>query len=305
MKKAAKLTASARRTQRIEICKSYAFILPHFCLLFVFTILPVAIAIVLSFTYFNTLEAPYFIGLDNYVRMFTTDDVFMTALKNTLLLAVLLGPGGYLISMFLAWMISELGDKIRVLMTVLFYAPSISGNVYLIWSVLFSGDMYGYANSILLELGVISSPINWLADTRYMMGIVIVVSLWTSMGTNFLTFVAGFKGIDRQYYEAGMIDGISNRWQELWFITLPIIRPQMLFAAIISISGAFSCGAVSEALCGFPSQDYAVYTLMNHLSDYGGARYEMGYACAITTLLFLMTVGFNLFVQRLIKKIGV
>ena len=164
--------------------------------------------------------------------------------------------------------------------------------------------MYGYVNGFLLNIGAINEPITWLKNSNYMMGIVLLVSLWASLGTSFLTFVAGFKGIDHQYYEAGMIDGITNRWQELWYITLPIMRPQMLFSAVMSISGAFGVGAVSTALCGFPSSDYAVHTLMNHLSDYGGIRYEMGYASALATLLFLMMAGFNLLVQHFISKIG-
>ena len=277
---------------------------PYLLIFLVFSVLPVLVAIFFGFTYFNMLEAPVFVGLDNYIRMFSTDDIFFIALKNTLIIAVVVGPGGYLLSLFFAWMINELSDRLRPAVTFLFYAPSISGNVYLMWTVLFSGDMHGYINGFLLNIGAISEPIVWLKNSDYMMGIVILVSLWASLGTSFLTFVAGFKGIDRQYYEAGMMDGVTNRWQELWFITLPILRPQMLFSAVMSISSAFGVGAISTALCGFPSNDYAVHTLMNHLTDYGGTRYEMGYACALATVLFLMMSGFNLLVQRLISKVG-
>lgn len=293
-----------KRQNVVENLKSYALISPYMLIFLTFSVLPVLVAIFFGFTYFNMLEAPTFVGLDNYIRMFSTDDIFFTALKNTLLIAVVVGPGGYLLSLFFAWMINELSDRLRPLVTFLFYVPSISGNVYLMWTVLFGGDMYGYINGFLLNLGAINSPIVWLKNPDYMMGIVLLVSLWASLGTSFLTFVAGFKGIDRQYYEAGMMDGITNRWQELWYITLPIMRPQMLFSAVMSISGAFGVGAISTALCGFPSTDYAVHTLMNHLTDYGGTRYEMGYACALATILFLMMAGFNLLVQRLIAKVG-
>ena len=299
--------AAARRRRRrnaAEYFKSYALMSPYLLIFLVFSVLPVLVAIFFGFTYFTMLEAHVFVGLDNYIRMFSTDDIFFIALKNTLIIAVVVGPGGYLLSLFFAWMINELSDRLRPAVTFLFYAPSISGNVYLMWTVLFSGDMHGYINGFLLNIGAISEPIVWLKNSDYMMGIVILVSLWASLGTSFLTFVAGFKGIDRQYYEAGMMDGVTNRWQELWFITLPILRPQMLFSAVMSISSAFGVGAISTALCGFPSNDYAVHTLMNHLTDYGGTRYEMGYACALATVLFLMMAGFNLLVQRLISKVG-
>ncbi len=292
------------RTNVRENLKSYALISPYLLIFTVFSVLPVLVAIFFGFTDFNILEPPRFVGLNNYIRMFSTDDVFFTALKNTLVIAVIVGPGGYLLSLFFAWMINELSDRLRPIITFLFYAPSISGNVYLMWTVLFSGDMYGYINGFLLNIGAINAPITWLKNSDYMMGIVLLVSLWASLGTSFLTFVAGFKGIDHQYYEAGMIDGITNRWQELWYITLPIMRPQMLFSAVMSISNAFGVGAISTALCGFPSTDYAVHTLMNHLTDYGGTRFEMGYASALATILFLMMAGFNLLVQRFISKVG-
>lgn len=277
---------------------------PYLLIFLVFSVLPVLVAIFFGFTYFNMLEAPVFVGLDNYIRMFSTDDIFFIALKNTLIIAVVVGPGGYLLSLFFAWMINELSDRLRPAVTFLFYAPSISGNVYLMWTVLFSGDMHGYINGFLLNIGAISEPIVWLKNSDYMMGIVILVSLWGQPRHQLPHLRRGFKGIDRQYYEAGMMDGVTNRWQELWFITLPILRPQMLFSAVMSISSAFGVGAISTALCGFPSNDYAVHTLMNHLTDYGGTRYEMGYACALATVLFLMMAGFNLLVQRLISKVG-
>ena len=178
-----------KRQNVVENLKSYALISPYMLIFLTFSVLPVLVAIFFGFTYFNMLEAPTFVGLDNYIRMFSTDDIFFTALKNTLLIAVVVGPGGYLLSLFFAWMINELSDRLRPLVTFLFYVPSISGNVYLMWTVLFGGDMYGYINGFLLNLGAINSPIVWLKNPDYMMGIVLLVSLWASLGTSFLTFV--------------------------------------------------------------------------------------------------------------------
>lgn len=282
----------------------WGFVLPYLSLFLVFTVLPVIISIFFSFTSFNALEMPSFVGMDNYIRMFLQDSIFLTALKNTLVIAVVTGPVSYLLCLMTAWFINELAPKMRALVTLIFYAPSISGNAYLIWKLLFSSDEYGYMNSILMNLGIIKAPVLWLTNTDYMLGIVILVSVWGSFGTSFLSFIAGFQGIDRSYYEAGAVDGIRNRWQELWFITLPLIRPQMLFSAVMSITSAFGVGAVVTDLCGNPSTDYAAHTIINHLTDYGGTRFEMGYASAIATFLFLLMVGSNMIIKRLIAKVG-
>ncbi len=283
---------------------SYLFVLPYMILFFVFTVLPVIVAMVLSLTSFNGLEFPEFIGIKNYIRLFFGDSVFLTAVKNTILVALIVGPGGYILSLLMAWMINEFSPKVRAFLTLIFYAPSISGNVYLIWTYLFGGDEYGLINNLLTNLGVINSPIIWLKNPEYMMTVVILVSLWMSLGTSFLAFIAGFQGVDKTYYEAAAIDGIKNRWQELWFVTLPMMKQQMLFSAVMSITSSFGVGAVATALCGNPSTDYAVHTIMNHLELYGGNRYEMGYACAIATVLFGLMIISNLVVKRMIAKVG-
>lgn len=290
--------------QRSDGATFYAFIAPYILLFFIFTILPVIISIMFSFTSFNALELPSFVGVQNYVRMFLQDSVFLIALKNTLIIAAVTGPVSYLLCLMLAWFINELHPKMRAFVTLIFYAPSISGNAYLIWKILFSSDEYGYINSILMKLGMIKSPILWLTDTKYMLSIVILVAIWSSLGTSFLSFIAGFQGVDRSYYEAAAVDGIKNRWQELWYVTLPLIRPQMLFSAVMSITSSFGVGSIVTELCGNPSTDYAAHTIINHLTDYGGTRFEMGYASAIATFLFLLMVGSNLIIKRVIAKVG-
>lgn len=283
---------------------SYAYLLPFLLVFMLFTVIPVLVSIFFSFTYYNILEPPRFIGFDNYLKLFLKDDEFLIAIKNTLIISVITGPVGYLMSLLFAWFINELRPLIRAIMVCVFYAPSISGGVYMIWSIMFSGDAYGYANSILLYMGVIDTPIQWLTDPRYMLGLVIVVMLWMSLGAGFLSFVAGLQTIDKTYYEVGYIEGIRNRWQELWFITLPHMKPQLLFGAVMTITSSFSVGDVTTALCGFPSTDYAAHTILNHLQDYGSTRFDMGYASAIATLLFFMMVGANKLVQRLLAGVG-
>ncbi|MEG0386760.1 MAG: sugar ABC transporter permease, partial [Niameybacter sp.] len=192
----------------------------------------------------------------------------------------------------------------RSIMVLVFYAPSISGSAFLIWSIIFSGDAYGYLNAILLNLGLVNAPVRWLTDPKYMLGVVIIVQLWMSLGAGFLSFVAGFKMVDQSQYEAGYIDGIKNRWQELWFITFPSMRPQLMFGAVMTITSSFTVADVTAQLCGSPSTDYAAHTILNHLNDYGGVRFDMGYACAIATILFITMLTLNQIIQKLLHKLG-
>ncbi|MBO5701832.1 MAG: sugar ABC transporter permease, partial [Clostridia bacterium] len=215
---------------------AYLMIAP-FCLVFtLFTMAPVVVSIVMSFTDFNMIQVPNFLFLDNYIRLFLDDDIFLLAVKNTFIFAIIVGPVSYLMSLMVAWFINELGPRIRAIVTLIFYAPSIAGQVYLIWGTLFSGDSYGWVNATLLDLGLITKEIQFFEDKKYVMPLCIVVALWTWLGTSFLSFIAGLQGIDRAMYEAAAVDGIRNRWQELWYVTLPSMKPQLMFGAIMAIT---------------------------------------------------------------------
>lgn len=283
---------------------AYFMIAPFMILFFIFTVIPVALSLVLSLTSFNMLEWPKFIFMDNYITLFLDDDLFITALKNTLIFACVTGPASYIISFVVAWFINELPPKIRAIVTLIFYAPSIAGNAYLIWTVLFSSDSYGWVNGTLLKMGFIDAPVLWFQNAKYVMPLCIVVALWMSLGTSFLSFIAGLQGINKSLYEAGAIDGIKNRWQELWYITLPSMKPQLMFGAILAITNSFGFGGVVTALAGNPSVDYVAYTLTHHLEEYQGTRWEVGYASAISFILFLMMIGANLLISKLIAKVG-
>lgn len=283
---------------------AYLMVAPYMIIFCIFTVLPVLLSVVLSFTNFNMLETPDFIFLDNYITLFFDDDIFLIAVKNTFIFACIVGPASYLMSFLVAWFINELSPRIRAIVTLIFYAPSISGQVYLIWGTLFSADSYGWVNGLLLEYGFIDEEINFFQREEYAMVLCIIVALWTSLGTSFLSFIAGLQGVDRSLYEAGAVDGIKNRWQELYYITLPSMKPQLMFSAVMAITGSFGFGPVVDALCGFPSVNYSCHTIMHHLSDYGGMRYETGYASAIATVLFIVMVGANSLVKRLLSKVG-
>lgn len=283
---------------------AYLMIAPFMMIFILFTVFPVVLSLVISFTSFNMTTLPEFIFMDNYIRLFLDDDLFVTAAKNTLIFACITGPVSYILSFLVAWFINELDPRVRAVVTLIFYAPSISGNVYLIWQYLFSGDAYGLVNATMMEMGFITEPILWFKDAKYVMGLCIVVSLWTSLGTAFLSFIAGLQTVDRSLFEAAAVDGIKNRWQELWYVTLPTMKPQLMFGAVMSITGAFNFGPIVTALAGNPSVDYAAYTIMQHLEEYSGVRWEVGYASAISFFLFLVMILANMAINKMLSKVG-
>lgn len=268
---------------------AYIELLPFTVLFLIFTVLPVGIAVVLSFTNYNMFQMIDFVGINNYKGLFLGDEIFMKALGNTLLFAVIVGPAGYFLSFFAAWVLNMM--KFRNGFALMFYAPSIISGVAMsvVWSYIFSPDSYGLLNNALLSIGIIDDPVLWTQDPNYILPVIILVSVWMSMGTGFLVFLAGLQNVNKEYYEAAAIDGISNKYQELKYITLPSMKPQLLFGAINAVTGAFGVYEVSVTLAGFPSPNYAGHTIVTHLYDYAFVRFQMGYACAVATVLFIMT----------------
>ena len=267
----------------------WAFLAPFVILFAIFVIAPVVIAIGLSFTDYNMLQAAHFVGLNNYKLLILDDEIFLTALSNTLVFAVITGPIGYLASFVAAWLINQL--KFKRVFALMFYAPSITSSVAMstVWLYFFSPDRYGLFNNLLINMGLITSPILWTQDPDYILGVVMFVSIWMSMGNGFLVFLAGLQNVPREYYEAGAIDGVRTKWQELWTLTLPMMKPQLLFGAINTIVSAFSVFDVAHSIAGTPSPNYAAHTIVAHLYDYAFIRFQMGYASAVATVLFLIT----------------
>lgn len=281
----------------------YVLAAPYTIFFITFTLLPVIISFVLGFTYFNMLQPPQWRGWMNYTRLFLDDDIFLIAVKNTMLFVFVTGPISFVLCFIFAWLVNEMTPRPRALFTLLFYGPVLTGNTFVVWKFIFSGDQYGIINGFLMKLGLLKEPVNWLIDTRYNLKILIMVQLWLALGTGFLVFIAAFQSIDKNLYEAAAIDGVMNRFQEVWYITVPSIVPQLLFAIVTQTVVSFAVCEVSIELAGFPSTEYSAETVVTHLIDYGNIRFEMGYASAITTLLFLAMVLTNKFILSLLKKI--
>ncbi len=282
----------------------WALLAPFLVLFIIMTVLPVVSSIVLSFFNYDMVNLPSWEGIGNYLRMFIQDDIFPIVLKNTIVLAVLTGPAGFLLSFVLAWMINEFRPGVRTLLSFMYYVPSLIGGGLLIWQMLFASDSYGYMNNILLNAGLITAPITWLSTEQYIVPIVVVVQLWMSMGTSFLANISGLQNINPELFEAGAVDGIRNRWQELWYITLPGMSSMLLFSAVMQIASAFSISGTITALAGYPTVGYVADTIVSYLSDVGSTRYEMGYASALSVVLFLMMVGTRSVIAKLLRKVG-
>ena len=281
---------------------SYLFLMPFMITFFAFMVVPVIAVVFLSFSNFNMVTAPTFAGLSNYIRLFLNDDVFLISVKNTMIFAFVTGPVSYFLCLLLAWLVNEVDRKLRVVLTVIYYAPSLTGSAVLIWLYIFSGDSYGLVNSLLMKMGIISDPVKWLIDPNYNFTILLLIQVWLSLGTGFLAFIAGLQSIDKDIYEAGAIDGIKNRFQEFWYLTLSSMRPQLMFGAVMQISASFAVSAVPMALTGFPSTNYSTSTVITHVLDTGTIRMEMGYACAIATILFIVMVLTRNIVSLIIKS---
>ena len=290
----------ARRIKKNSVY--YVMIAPFFLIFFLFIFIPVISAVVLSFTSFDMVQLPEFTGFDNYIRLLFDDEIFLKALQNTLIFAGVTGPVGFLLSFVVAWLINELNPALRKFITLVMYAPTLAGNIYFIWQFIFASDSKGLANSVLSSLGILQDPVNWLTDAKYSFAVVIIVLIWMSLGTGFLSFVAGLQSLDRSYFEAAAIDGIKNRWQELFYVTLPQMGPQLMFGAVMQISTAFAVGSVNQALTGFPSSNYSTHTLLLHMLDYGTVRFEMGYSSAIAVVLFILMMASWLLVNKVLKK---
>lgn len=281
----------------------FVMISPFILFFFVFTIIPIVSSIILSFTSYDMISSPKFVNLDNYRRLITNDTTFSVTVKNTFIFAVVSGPLGFLLAFMLAWLVNEFTPRIRALLSFMFYAPSLVGNAYFIWQVAFSGDSYGYINSLLLSFGIITEPIVWLKNATYLMPIIIIVQLWQSMGVSFLANISGLQNVSRDMYEAGAIDGIRNRWQELRYITLPSMSNMLLFSAVMQIQSSFSVSAIAITLAGYPSKSNAVDTIVSLMQDMATVRYELGYASAIAVVLFIMMVTTRLLVGKILSTV--
>ncbi len=296
----------ANNKKKKKVSLNFLFALPYAVVFFTFVVLLIIISIGLSFFYYDTINIPHFVGLDNYVSLFTRDSDFLQyALPNTIKYALIVGLCGYLLSFIMAWVLAQLTHRIRTILAVILYSPSLTSAVMMtvVWRVLFSGDTRGYLNSLLINWGFISTPIQFLQGPGFIFGIMIFVGLWSSMSVGFLAMLSGILNINKELYEAAYIEGMKSRFQEIFYITIPSMKPQMLFGAVMSIVGTFNSAGLATTLSGStPPPQYAGWLIVDHMNDYGFARYEMGYASAISVVLLLIVGIFYLVAKKLFTE---
>ncbi|MBR7132701.1 MAG: sugar ABC transporter permease [Clostridia bacterium] len=282
----------------------YVMLAPFTLMFLLFLVLPIIASVALSFTSYDMVHKMDFVGFSNYFRMFVDDEVFLTTVKNTILFSFFTGPVGFLLSFVLAWFINEFKTGIRTFLSFLFYAPALVGNAYYIWQVAFSNDSYGYINSVLLSMNLITEPIAWLKNEAYVLPVIMIVQLWQSMGISFLSNISGLQNVNDELYEAGAIDGIRSRWQELWYITLPAMKHMLLFSAVMQIQSSFTVGTIAVELAGYPSVGNAADTMVAYMSDVGTVRYELGYACSVAVCLFVIMAFARWLIGKVLNGVG-
>lgn len=292
-----------KKVKKLKLSDAFLFVVPYFTIFFIFVIALIAISVFLSFTYYDSINFPTFVGLQNYIDLFTQDTDFMqVVLPTTIKYALIIGPGGFLLSFFMAWVLSQLSYRLRTVLAIVLYSPSLTSGVLMavIWKSTFSGDTRGYLNYFLLNLGFINEPVQWLQNTNLIFGIMIFVGLWSSMSVGFLAMLSGILNVDKTLYEAAYVDGMKNRWQEVFYITIPSVKPQMLFGAVMAVVGTFNAAGLATALTGsYPPPQLAGWLIVDHMNDFAFGRYEMGYASAMSVMLLAMVMGFYIIATRL------
>ncbi len=294
------------KKRRFVVNAAVWFLLPYLLLFVIFIVIPVVAAIVLSFANYDAIQAPKLAGFLNYINLLTQDEIFMQyVFPNTCVFAFIVGPVGYMLSFLLAWMLAQISKGPRTVLALLIYSPSMTSGVAMavVWKIIFAGDQMGYVNSLLMNLGITNQPILFTSDAKFLLPIMIVVSLWSSMGVGFLAILAGILNINPEYYEAAAIDGMRNRFQEIFYITIPQMKPQMMFAAVMAVVNTFSAGAIGVSLSGSnPTPAYAGQLIVNHIEDYGFIRYEMGYASAVSVVLLIGVYGISKVAGRVFRE---
>lgn len=282
--------------------KGYLFILPFAVLFCVFVIVPIIVALYMSFTNYNMIQSQTWAGIANYRRLFLDDPVFLTSLKNTFIFALFIGPLGYLMSFMMAWILN--GIKLRRFFALAFYAPSITSGLAMatVWLTIFSNDRMGYINNFLINTGFVTEPILWNQSADHMFPAIIIISVWMSLGNGFLVFLAGLQNLPQELFEAGRIDGIKSRWQELFYLIFPLMKPQLLFGAITAIVGSFGVFEVVYQFAGMPTPNYSAHTIVAHLYDFAFMRFQMGYSSAIAVILFIITFTLGRICMRIFRS---
>lgn len=285
---------SAKKKKNINNI-GFLFILPFLIIFIIFSIYPILRTLYLSFTNFNGFTDPQFVGADNYKRLLT-DSIFWTAFGNTLKIWAVNIVAQLGLAFLLTIIFSDIKYKIKGLsiFRALFYLPNLiaTTSVAFLFAQLLDWQ-YGTINQMLLDMGVISSKINWLGQPKTAVLAVSIIGAWMWFGNSFLMLMAGVQGISKDYYEAAYIDG-AGRWKVFTCITLPLLKPIMLYVAITSLIGGLQIFDLPFLITdGIGSPSGALNTTVMYLFNTAFKYNNVGYAAAIAYGLFFIIAIFS------------
>lgn len=292
-------------TELRKMMPGYLFILPAVLLISVFVFLPIIASLFLSFTQYNVLQPPKWVGLNNYYRLIFEDPLFWIAVRNTVLYVAGTVPVCVMISLLLAvWVDSVKIRFMKYLFRTVYFLPTITAIVAIsvVWKWLYAGGTYGLINFVLMKLGI--PPVDWLTNPHTTLPAIMVMSIWGGVGYNFIIFLAGLQGIPRTIYEAAEIDGASG-FRNFWHITLPLLRPAIVFVVLMSVIGSFQ--VFDQVYILTQGTEYvggvlhSALTIVTYLYERGFERFEMGYASAIAYMLFFLVFALTLFNLKFLR----
>lgn len=277
--KAPRLSLGAR-----EAISGYAMISPMAIGYFVFMLIPICVMIWLSMTNYSLFGKPKFIGLENYVELFTNDPTFLETAWNTVYFTLLFVPLNMLICLGLALLMYRQFRGVGIFRTILFTPYVTSMVAYaIVWKYMFQTDN-GLINLVMTAMGL--DPVNWLYNESAAIPICVVVTLLKGLGMNTVIFISALKDVPDMYYEAARLDGASS-WKQFWHITLPMISQSLFLALILTIIGCFKVFAQIYVMTkGGPVTSSYVFVYYIYVLAF--RYYKFGYASVVSTILFLI-----------------
>lgn len=266
---------------------SYLFIALPAVLFFVFQLAPVFISFLWSFTRYDVIHPPVFVGLDNYKNILFNDPLFWKAIGNTLVYVVGVVPIGICFSLILAVAIDQ-KIKFKNFFKSIFFLPTVTAivAVSVIWKWLYAGEKYGLLNYLIMKLGF--QPIDWLASPAWTMPSIMIMSIWAGVGYNMILFLAGLQTIPHVMYEAAEIDG-AGFWKKFFHVTLPLLKPTIVFVTMMSFIFSFQVFEQVYIMTGGQGGIGGVLnsalTIVAYLYDKGFQKFQMGYASALAYII--------------------
>jgi multiple sugar transport system permease protein len=283
----------SNRTERRKIAKGLLFISPWLLGFFLFTIYPMLASFYFSFTRYDVLRPPKFIGFENYIELFTGDDLFRTAMYNTVWFVLVAVPIGLVAAFLLAVLLNQNLRGKSVYRTI-FFIPSITPAVasVMVWLWIYN-TQYGLINGILIGLGLEAIP--WLSSPALAKPSLVVIQVW-AQGTAIIIFLAALQDVPRTLYEAARVDG-ANALQRFWHVTVPMTTPAMLYVLLTGLIGTFQAFIWPWLLTrGGPNNATLLFSVYLYRSAF--EHFKMGYASAQGWLLFILVITFAVFIFK-------